>query len=125
MLALIMLHTGSIIIAVWGVAHIAPTKSIVAGCEPLSMDNRRVLTMEWVSEAAVASNCTPCVVFHIRAARDRGLTDSEIMDAVESANKAKQVPAELVLNAAHQELTGAAGDSKADEPAQRGCGCQT
>jgi hypothetical protein len=45
-----MLYAGSIIIVVWGIAHIGPTKSIVAGFEPLSTDNRRVLTMEWVSE---------------------------------------------------------------------------
>jgi len=45
-----MLYAGTIIITAWGVAHIVPTKSIVAGFEPLSVDNRRVLTMEWVSE---------------------------------------------------------------------------
>jgi hypothetical protein len=50
MLASIMLYAGSIIITAWGVAHVVPTKSIVAGFEPLSVDNRRVLTMEWVSE---------------------------------------------------------------------------
>jgi 4-carboxymuconolactone decarboxylase len=75
--------------------------------------------------AAVASNCVPCVVFHIREARDCGLTDSEIADAVQSANKAKQVPADLVLNAAHQELNGTPAPSRDDEPTQGGCGCQT
>jgi 4-carboxymuconolactone decarboxylase len=75
--------------------------------------------------AAVASNCIPCVVFHIREARDCGLTDSEIADAVESANKAKQVPADLVLNAAHQELSAAPEASKGDERTEGGCGCQT
>ncbi|MHC4093987.1 MAG: hypothetical protein ACYSVY_27565 [Planctomycetota bacterium] len=50
MLASIMLYAGSIIIAAWGVAHIVPTKSVVAGFGPLSPDNRRVITMEWVSE---------------------------------------------------------------------------
>jgi hypothetical protein len=50
MLASIMLYSGSIIITAWGVAHVVPTRSIVAGFEPLSVDNRRVLTMEWVSE---------------------------------------------------------------------------
>jgi len=48
-----MLYSGSIAITAWGIAHIVPTKSIVAGFEPLSTDNRRVLTMEWVSEGLV------------------------------------------------------------------------
>jgi 4-carboxymuconolactone decarboxylase len=75
--------------------------------------------------AAVGSNCVPCVIFHIREARDCGLTDTDIMEAVESADKLKQVPANLVLNAAHQELSGAPAESQDDVPAQDGCGCQT
>jgi hypothetical protein len=50
MLASIMLYAGSMIITAWGVAHIVPTRSVLGGFEPLSVDNRRVLTMEWVSE---------------------------------------------------------------------------
>jgi hypothetical protein len=50
MLATIMLYTGSVVITLWGIAHIAPTKSVIAGFEPLTADNRRILTMEWVSE---------------------------------------------------------------------------
>jgi hypothetical protein len=50
MAATIMLYAGSVIITLWGIAHIVPTKQVVAGFEPLSADNRRVLTMEWVSE---------------------------------------------------------------------------
>jgi len=34
----------------WGVAHIVPTRAVVAVFEPLSRDNRLVLTMEWVAE---------------------------------------------------------------------------
>jgi hypothetical protein len=41
---------GSIIITIWGIGHIAPTKSIVSGFGPLSPDNRRIITMEWVAE---------------------------------------------------------------------------
>ena len=46
----ILLYTGSIIITVWGVAHIVPTKSVVKGFAPMSDDNRRIITMEWVAE---------------------------------------------------------------------------
>lgn len=50
MTSLISLYTASIVVALWGVAHIMPVKSVVAGFEPLTDDNRRVLTMEWVAE---------------------------------------------------------------------------
>jgi hypothetical protein len=44
--------------------------------------------------SAVASNCVPYVIFPIREARDRGLTNSEIMEP-SSPDKLKQVPAGL------------------------------
>ena len=50
MLASMILYGGSIIITGWGVAHIVPTKSVVSGFGPITDDNKRVLTMEWVSE---------------------------------------------------------------------------
>ncbi|KPK64953.1 MAG: hypothetical protein AMS21_06065 [Gemmatimonas sp. SG8_38_2] len=49
LLATIMLYAGSVVITVWGIAHIVPTKSVIAGFEPLTEDNRRILIMEWVS----------------------------------------------------------------------------
>jgi len=50
MTAHVLLYAGSVIIIVWGIAHIVPTRSVVAGFEPLTRDNRLVLTMEWVAE---------------------------------------------------------------------------
>ncbi len=50
MTAGILLYTGSIIITLWGISHIIPTKSVVAGFGNLSTDNLRILTMEWVAE---------------------------------------------------------------------------
>jgi hypothetical protein len=46
----VLLFTGSIGIFAWGVAHIIPTPAIVRGFGPLSPDNRRIITMEWVAE---------------------------------------------------------------------------
>jgi hypothetical protein len=46
----ILLYFGSLIIVVWGAAHIFPTKAVVAGYGALSDDNRRIITMEWVAE---------------------------------------------------------------------------
>jgi AhpD family alkylhydroperoxidase len=75
--------------------------------------------------AAVGSNCVPCIVFHIQEARDCGLADDEIREAVDSAHKLKQTPATLVLNAAHQELTDASSVQSEDGSAAGGCGCQS
>ena len=50
MTASILLYIGSVVIILWGVAHIIPTKSVVAGFGSLSIDNSRIITMEWVAE---------------------------------------------------------------------------
>jgi hypothetical protein len=39
------------LVALWGVAHAIPTVQVVAGFEPITADNRRVLTQEWLAEA--------------------------------------------------------------------------
>jgi 4-carboxymuconolactone decarboxylase len=75
--------------------------------------------------AAVGSNCVPCVVFHVQEARNCGLTDEEIREAVDSADKLKRMPATLVLNAAHQELCENPTEPSEEDPAQSGCGCQS
>jgi len=46
----IMLYTGSVLITLWGIAHIVPTKSVVSGFGSISEDNKRIITMEWVAE---------------------------------------------------------------------------
>ena len=50
MTASILLITGSVVIILWGIAHIIPTKSVVTGFGSLSIDNSRIITMEWVAE---------------------------------------------------------------------------
>ena len=50
MLQDILIFGGAATIALWGVAHIVPTRSVVAGFGALSTDNRRILTMEWIAE---------------------------------------------------------------------------
>lgn len=47
----LMLYAGSIVIILWGTAHIViPTRDIVRGFGPISVDNRRIITMEWIME---------------------------------------------------------------------------
>jgi hypothetical protein len=38
-------------IALWGVAHALPTRAVVGAFGPISVDNRRVITQEWLAEA--------------------------------------------------------------------------
>jgi len=50
--------------------------------------------------AAMASNCVPCIEYHVPAARKAGLEDAEIKEAVLLADKVKRVPARKVLETA-------------------------
>jgi hypothetical protein len=50
MLKLILLYTGGALTAIWGIAHLFPTKSVVRGFGKLSADNRNIITMEWIVE---------------------------------------------------------------------------
>jgi AhpD family alkylhydroperoxidase len=50
--------------------------------------------------AALAANCIPCIQYHVPEARKAGLTEAEIGEAVELAEKIKRVPADKVLETA-------------------------
>lgn len=50
MLDQVLLYAGSAFTAFWGIAHLFPTKSVVAGFGDISDDNRRIITMEWIVE---------------------------------------------------------------------------
>lgn len=70
--------------------------------------------------ASLASNCVPCIEYHLKAAREAGLTDAEIAAAIKLADKVRRVPAEKVLEVATQLLTATpVNETNAD----LGCGC--
>jgi 4-carboxymuconolactone decarboxylase len=50
--------------------------------------------------AAIASNCVPCIEYHIPQARKVGLSDLQIHEAVRLADKVRRVPADKVLQTA-------------------------
>jgi hypothetical protein len=50
MMDLILLYLGSGLTVLWGVAHLFPTKSVVQGFGEISIDNKRIITMEWITE---------------------------------------------------------------------------
>ena len=55
--------------------------------------------------AALGSNCVPCIEYHIPEARKAGLSDQKLAEAIELADKVRQVPARKVLAAAHRMLS--------------------
>ena len=50
MLNQVLLYSGSTFISFWGVAHLFPTRSVVSGFGGISVDNKRIITMEWIVE---------------------------------------------------------------------------
>jgi hypothetical protein len=44
------LYLGAALTAVWGIAHLFPTKNVVVGFGDISEDNRHIITMEWIVE---------------------------------------------------------------------------
>jgi hypothetical protein len=52
----ILLYVGSAFLLVWGAAHLFPTRSVVKGFGDISVDNKRIITMEWIIEGV-------CLIF--------------------------------------------------------------
>lgn len=50
MIQLVFLYLGAGLTSLWGVAHLFPTKSVVEGFGEITLDNRRIITMEWIVE---------------------------------------------------------------------------
>ena len=46
----VFLYLGSLFLLFWGIAHLFPTRSVVKGFEDISLDNKRIITMEWIIE---------------------------------------------------------------------------
>ena len=50
MLNQVLLYAGSAFIAFWGIAHLFPTKNVVKDFGDISIDNKHIITMEWIVE---------------------------------------------------------------------------
>ncbi len=50
MAGVVLTYLGSATVFCWGVAHLIPTRNVVAGFGEISLDNRRILAMEWITE---------------------------------------------------------------------------
>ncbi len=49
---LILLYLASFFLVFWGIAHLFPTRSVVAEFGDISIDNQRIVAMEWINEGA-------------------------------------------------------------------------
>lgn len=43
---------GALLLIFWGIAHLLPTKNVVRDFGEISIDNRRIISMEWINEGA-------------------------------------------------------------------------
>ena len=46
----ILVYAGAGLTMLWGIAHLFPTRSVVKGFGKISVDNERIITMEWIGE---------------------------------------------------------------------------
>jgi hypothetical protein len=47
----VLAYVAAGLVGLWGVAHAVPTRQVVAGFGPITVDNRRVIVQEWLAEA--------------------------------------------------------------------------
>jgi hypothetical protein len=45
-----LLYVAAALTGMWGVAHLVATRGVVVGFGELTVDNRRIITMEWIVE---------------------------------------------------------------------------
>jgi hypothetical protein len=48
----ILLYLGAVLPVIWGIAHLLPTRNVVQGFGDISDDNKKIITMEWITEGA-------------------------------------------------------------------------
>lgn len=46
----ITLYIAAAIPILWGISHLIPTRNVVSGFGDISVDNRHIITMEWIIE---------------------------------------------------------------------------
>jgi hypothetical protein len=70
----VLAYIAAALIAVWGIAHAIPTKRVVAGFAPITADNRRILTQEWLAESLTMWGMAALVVAVTATAADAQVT---------------------------------------------------
>ena len=47
----VLAYLSAALITAWGTAHAFPTRQVLAGFNPITPDNRRIIQQEWLAEA--------------------------------------------------------------------------
>jgi len=58
----VLAYVAAGVVALWGVAHVLPTRRVIDGFSDTSRDNRLVITQEWIAEAMAMWFITAMVV---------------------------------------------------------------
>jgi len=79
-----------------------PSREEMVAALGASVDATESLYTDKVAElvaigAAIASNCEPCLRFHYKRAKELGITDADIAQAIATAQAVKETPARHVL----------------------------
>jgi hypothetical protein len=48
----VFFYSGAFLVFAWGAAHLFPTRGVVRGFGEISVDNKRIIAMEWIVEGA-------------------------------------------------------------------------
>lgn len=67
-MATALAYVAAALVGGWGVAHAVPTRQVIAGFEPVSGDNRRVILQEWLAEAFTMWGVAAIVILTTAAA---------------------------------------------------------
>ena len=70
----VLAYLAAALVGVWGMAHAVPTKRVVADFAPITADNRRVLTQEWLAESLTMWGMATLVVAVTATAADSQVT---------------------------------------------------
>lgn len=74
----VLAYVAAGLVGLWGVAHAVPTRQVVAGFGPITVDNRRVILQEWLAEAVTMWGLAATVI----AATMVGWAESAVTVAV-------------------------------------------
>jgi hypothetical protein len=47
----LLIYLGGLLTIIWGIAHLFPTNNVVSGFGNISVDNIRIIKMEWINES--------------------------------------------------------------------------
>lgn len=83
MLNTILLSVGGFSVLLWGISHLFPTISVVKGFGDISIDNRRIILMEWITEG-LALIFIGVLVLLVTFFGDRTSSTAQIVYAVSS-----------------------------------------